>query len=99
MTGWSSTPSATQIGSSDVAAERGKAVISRHPYPPAVSPRLRLSTVGDCKREIAKIYREVRRGELASSEATRLVWMLTSLANMIVDHDIEMRVNALERSE
>lgn len=73
--------------------------IIESPTPLPVSPRLRLSTIADCKREIAKLYREVRRGELLSTEAGKLVWMLNILANLIADHDLEARLDALEQGK
>lgn len=96
MNGWSSAHSTAENGTLLIAQEPRKASVSSLPSPPTISPRLRLSTIGDCKREIAKLYREVRRGELASTEAARLVWMLNTLANMIADHELEARVEALE---
>lgn len=97
---WSDPPSNTGIGWQGTAtAPVEPVIIEVTPTPRPVSPRLRLSTIGDCKREIAKLYREVRRGELASTEAGRLVWMLNTLANLISDHDIEDRLTHLEKRE
>lgn len=94
--GW---PVALITGSGDLTDVKsgGNSPISYSASPRATSPRLRLSTIGDCKREIAKLYREVRRGELASTEATRLVWLLNTLANLIADHDLEKRLAQLEK--
>src|SRR3954454_21549156 len=99
--GWPDPPSNTGSGWPGTAIVPVEpTIIDVTPTPPkAVSPRLRLSTIGDCKREIAKLYREVRRGETSSTEAGKLVWMLNTLANLIADHDIEQRLAALEERE
>ncbi len=46
--------------------------------PPAklASPRLKLETVQNVRRELARIYREARRGELKVEAATRLAYLL-----------------------
>ena len=62
------------------------------------SPRLKLSTVAHCKREIARIYREARRGEIPVDKASKLVNMLQIQSRLIVDHELESRVEQLEGS-
>jgi hypothetical protein len=99
MSGWSSVLSDTEIGSANASIMAVKPHFSKAPTPGRASSRLRLSSIADCKREIAKLYREVRRGELASAEAGKLVWMLNVLANLIADHDLESRIAELERRE
>jgi len=58
--------------------------------------RLRLSSVRECRRELAKLYAEARHGEIDISDATRLTYLLTSLANMIRDSELEQRIEVLE---
>jgi hypothetical protein len=58
---------------------------------------MRLHKVADIQREIRKLYVEVRNGKLASSEATRLVWLLSTLANLIADVDLETRLERVEK--
>lgn len=48
-------------------------------------------------REMAKIYRATRRGELPSQEGTRLTYILRQLGDMLELVDLEQRVEALER--
>jgi hypothetical protein len=67
--------------------------LTLYPYPRS---RLRLGTVRECRRELAKLYIEARRGEIEPSDATRLAYLLTSLANMIRDSEMEERIEALE---
>lgn len=63
------------------------------------SARLKLSTVAHCKREIARIYREARRGEIPVEKASKLVNMLQIQSRLIVDHELENRVNAALESK
>lgn len=63
---------------------------------PPPRPRLRLTTVREVRRELAKLYTEARTGKIETSDATRLAYLLTSLANMIRDSEMEERIEALE---
>ncbi len=59
--------------------------------------RLRLSTVHECTREMARIYREARNKQIDTQTATRLCYILQSLAAMIRDGDLERRIEVLEQ--
>lgn len=59
-------------------------------------PRLRLATVRDCRRELAKLYGEARRGSIPANEACRLGWLLQVLIGAIRDDELERRIAALE---
>lgn len=63
---------------------------------PKVSSRVRLSSLADVKRQIRLVYIEARNGELASGEASRFVYILTQLANLIADNELANRVETLE---
>ncbi len=58
-----------------------------------------LITSGDVKTEIARVYRQARRGQLDTSEGTNLVYMLRVLLTAIETSDVEQRLDALERVE
>lgn len=60
--------------------------------------RLPLATVMDCRREAARVYRQARAGRLPIDNASRLSFMLTSLARMIEGAELAARVEELERS-
>lgn len=63
----------------------------------SLPPRVgRLDSVHRIRREMGKIYREVRAGTLNSQESTRLVYILLSLSRMLVDSDLETRIKRLE---
>lgn len=97
MSGWPDPPHATQSGNVGMAVVRANPEILPDPPSPKVSARLRLSTISDCKREIKRLYVAARNGELATGEAGKLVWMISTLANLIADNELEDRVARLER--
>lgn len=66
---------------------------------PTPVTRIRLNTVRECRRELAKLYLETRQGQLETSTATRLAYILTSLVNMIRDSELEQRIAALEAAK
>lgn len=82
-----------EIGNANVPEViQGKGITPR----PSSRSRLRLGTVRECRRELAKVYAEARNGDIEMSDATRLAYLLTSLANMIRDSEMEDRIAALE---
>jgi hypothetical protein len=46
---------------------------------------------------MAAVYREARAGTLRTDVATRLVYILTQLSNLIRDSELEARVAELEQ--
>lgn len=60
------------------------------------TPQLKLATIDDCRREMARVYRDARTGQTETADASRLVYMLTSIAKMIEIGQLEQRLNALE---
>lgn len=96
MSGWPNPPVATppdNVGNALVLAD---ADFSGAPLPPKASDRLRLSTLADVKRQMRLVYIEARNGTLPTAEAGKLIWMLSTLGNMIADVDLEKRVTELE---
>lgn len=59
-------------------------------------PRINLASSEDVRREMAKVYRESRSGRLATSEATKLVYMLTQILKAHEQYVLEKRLLALE---
>lgn len=68
-----------------------------YPVPRKPSPRLKLSTVAHCKREIARIIRMSIRGEMPVEKASKLVNMLQIQSRLIVDAELEKRIEELEQ--
>ena len=60
------------------------------------TPQLKLATIEDCRREMARVYRDARTGMTDTANASRLVYMLTSIAKMIEIGQLEQRLTILE---
>jgi hypothetical protein len=63
------------------------------------TPQLKLATIDDCRREMARVYRDARTGAVDTTEASRLVYMLTSIAKMIEIGQLEQRLKVLEENQ
>lgn len=61
------------------------------------TPRLNLSSVDDVRREMARVYRDARGGNLPSSEATRLVYILSQMLKAYELYVLEERVATVEQ--
>ena len=55
-----------------------------------------LETVRDCRRELGRVYREARRGEIETTDAGRFGNLLSMMINAIRDTDLEDRIRKLE---
>lgn len=64
------------------------------PKVPKASTRMRLHSVNDVQRELRRLYVEARNGTLKAADATKLAYLLNMLANLMIDTDLEERVNA-----
>ena len=60
------------------------------------TPQLKLATIEDCRREMARVYRDARHATTDTADASRLVYMLATIAKMIEIGELEQRLNALE---
>ncbi len=60
------------------------------------TPQLKLATVDDCRREMARVYREAKTASIDMADASRLVYMLISIAKMIELGQLEQRITQLE---
>jgi len=58
---------------------------------------IRLNTIRDCRRELAKVYCDARQGRIEAAEGTKLAFMLTGLSKMIEVDILEQRIQKLER--
>ena len=67
------------------------------PPPPPATKRIRLGTVREVHRELQRVYREARGGRLPTQTATRLAYLLNLMAQMIVQSDLEARIEVLEQ--
>jgi len=65
------------------------------------TPRRRgpvLETLTDVRREMARVYRQMRHGRIDTQDATRMTYVLTQLAKLIQTGEFEARVEAVERA-
>lgn len=60
--------------------------------------RLKLTTAEDCRRELARLYREARGKRLDVADASRLANILQLLSRLIETSDLESRILALEEA-
>ncbi|SET47147.1 hypothetical protein SAMN05216326_12932 [Nitrosomonas marina] len=67
------------------------------PASPVRSPKLRLGTIREVRRELVKVYEMAKTGVLPTQDAGRLTYMLQALAGMIRDSDLEERIKKLEQ--
>lgn len=100
MSGWPTFSQAAENGQAEASQVADSGVRQPDPTPSKLpSPRLKLGTIADIKRELARLYREARREEISTQTATRLAYLLNMMAQLIESAELEKRVNALEQSD
>ena len=65
------------------------------------SPRRRgpvLETLTDVRREMARVYRNMRHGRIDTQDATRMTYVLSQIAKIIQTAELDARVAAVERA-
>lgn len=69
------------------------------PRPNNVGKRylVRLHNIGAVRRELAKLYREARRGDVSTNDASKLGHILFLIARILEGADLEKRIERLER--
>ncbi len=69
------------------------------PLPPKKrASRVRLGSIGDVRREMGKLYREMRGGQLDTAKGCKLAFVLQSVGRLVEVETIEQRLDALERN-
>lgn len=61
------------------------------------APRINLNDLDGLRREMARVYRDMRGGRVHSQDGARLVYVLSELRKMFEACDLEKRIAALER--
>ncbi len=79
------------------AESRAVVGVEADPTPAKRYARSKLQTAADIGNEMAKIYRLAKSGEMDASIATKLTYILQSLAKIRVDGELEARLEALEQ--
>lgn len=83
-------------GSANVA---GSGASSRDDDAPPPRLRLKLSTIDDVKRELARLYRSAKAGQMDVGNASKLANMLALLGRLIEGADLERRIAAIETAQ
>lgn len=65
--------------------------------PARLTGRAKLQTVTDISNELARVYRATKGGSLDINVATKLTYILSTLAKVKVDAELEARLEALEQ--
>ena len=68
------------------------------PPPKGRAVRLRLGSIGDVRREMGKLYREMRGGQIDTAKGCKLAFVLQSLGKLVEVETIERRLDALEKN-
>ena len=69
------------------------------PLTPTPRPRRpNLQTLPHVRREMARVYRDIRHGRIESQEGTRLTYVLTQIAKIIQVSELDARIEAVERA-
>jgi len=66
---------------------------------PRRPPGIPLTKVGHVRDELARVYRECRRGDLPTGEAGKLCYILMAIKQVIETGDLERRIEALEMGQ
>ena len=74
-------------------------IVQPDPTPAKRYARSKLQTASDIGNEMAKVYRLAKSGEMDASVATKLTYILQSLAKIRVDGELEARLEALEQRD
>lgn len=68
------------------------------PTPPRKRGKhIKLSSVSDVAEELARLYRQARAGEVETSDASRLAYMLNMLGGLLESVRLEARIQQLEQ--
>ena len=66
------------------------------PTPRGRPAKIDLHSLDDVRREMAKLYREARNGQIDTRDATRLVYILGEMVKVFAVRELEARVKTLE---
>jgi hypothetical protein len=58
--------------------------------------RIDLATIDDVRLEMAKVYREMKSGDIPTQDGTRLAYVLAQIGRLIEANDTQRRIEALE---
>ena len=61
--------------------------------------QIKLVTAMDCKREMARVYRDASQGRIDIQDGTRFIYMLSHIGKMIEVSELEKRIELLEEAQ
>ncbi len=67
--------------------------------PPSPRLRLKLSTIDNVKREMARLYRTAKARQMDVGDASKLANMLALMGRLIEGADLERRIAAIEAAQ
>jgi len=62
------------------------------------TPRLELSTIDAVRREMARLYRDAKCGNIPTADASRLAFILAQIGKLIETSALETRLSTLEKT-
>ncbi len=67
--------------------------------PPPRNRRIPLNTSREVRREMARVYSDMRHGMIETSDGSKLIYALTQINAVIQTSDLEARLEALESNQ
>lgn len=64
--------------------------------PPPKRKRTKLGNIREIRAELARVYRQARAGQIDTTTATRIAYLLDLMARMIERAELEERIGRLE---
>ncbi|AEJ02499.1 hypothetical protein Nit79A3_2745 [Nitrosomonas sp. Is79A3] len=61
------------------------------------TPQIKLATIEDCRREMARVYRDARTARIDTQDASRFVYILSQIGKLIETGQLEQRLIELEQ--
>jgi hypothetical protein len=58
--------------------------------------RDRLASLAEIRREMAKVYRQMRSGKVKTQDGTRLAYVLSMIGKLIESSDLQQRLETIE---
>ena len=81
-----------EVGNADNVVDQSLA-----PSPPPRRSRPDLATMALVRREMGRVYRDMRAKKIESQHGTRLTYVLTAIGKLIEGSELQKRVEALEQ--
>lgn len=78
-------------------AQRGDILAPGQVAPGFGSAKRKMSTAGDARTELARVYKRAARGEITVEDLSRIVYALEKFAKVAELADAEQRIEDLER--